>query len=307
MTVPYTVVSFHAHPDDEALLTAGTLARAVAEGHRVVLVTATDGAAGLTSAHTATDAAAGPTPANPGDDAPADPPADPTSTGGLGPRRLAELEQAGAAIGATDLRHLGYQDSGMDGRAGPPGRNFAAADLEEAAARLAAILNETAADVLTIYDPAGGYGHPDHIQVHRVGTRAAQLAGTAVVLEATVDRKPLIRALTVLRRLRILERLGVDQTEWSPRRFQHAYSGADRITHRVNVRRYSAAKRAAMAAHSSQSTADAVTRTLAVFLRLPPLVFNRVFGHEWFVEQGRTPATRRLDDIFASLRSDPNR
>ena len=291
MTVPYTVVSFHAHPDDEALLTAGTLARAVAEGHRVVLVTATDGAAGLTATNpTGTTGTAQP-------------------TIDLGIRRLQELERAGAAIGTTDVRHLGYDDSGMDGRAGRPGRSFATADTEEAAAALAAILTETHADVLTIYDPAGGYGHPDHVQVHRVGTRAARLAGTPVVLEATVDRKPLVRVLTVLQRLQILRRLGVDQNEWSPRRFGHAYTGPEAVTHRVSVTRFSAQKRDAMAAHATQATgnADAVTRTLAIFLRLPPFVFNRVFGHEWFVEQGRTPATPRLDDIFASLRVDPNR
>jgi LmbE family N-acetylglucosaminyl deacetylase len=299
MTVPYTVVSFHAHPDDEALLTAGTLARAAAEGHRVVLVTATDGAAGLTATETAglTDTET----AGLSDSGPAT-----SGTEVLGNRRLAELRNAGSAIGTTEVHHLGYDDSGMDGRAGRPGRSFATADVEVAAAELAAILTDTKADVLTVYDPAGGYGHPDHVQVHRVGTRAAELAGTAVVLEATVDRKSLLRVLTALHRLRILRRLGVDQTEWSPHRFAHSYADPAAVTHRVNVRRYSAVKRKAMAAHGSQSTADAVTRTLAVFLRLPPFVFNRVFGHEWFVEQGRTPATPRLDDIFASLRADPD-
>ena len=303
VTVPYTVVSFHAHPDDEALLTAGTLARAVAEGHRVVLVTATDGGAGLaaTAATTATT-----TTAATGDTAPEEAATEEAAPGDLGRRRLAELEQAGAAIGCTDVRHLGYDDSGMDGRAGRPGRSFASADPEEAAARLAAILTETGAHALTIYDPAGGYGHPDHVQVHRVGTRAAQLAGTRVVLEATVDRKPLLRALTLLNRTGILHRLGVDQSEWSPERFARAYTDPKDITHRISVRRYGPAKRGAMAAHATQSTADAVTRTLAVFLRLPPFVFNRVFGHEWFVEQGRTPAAPRLDDIFASLRADPD-
>jgi LmbE family N-acetylglucosaminyl deacetylase len=312
MTVPYTVVSFHAHPDDEALLTAGTLARAAAEGHRVVLVTATDGAAGLTATAThatathATPAAATDAHATATDAGTTTPTAEPIDRD-LGRRRLAELRQAGAAIGCTDVRHLGYDDSGLDGRSGRPGHAFAPGDIEEAAARLAAILTELKADVLTIYDPAGGYGHPDHIQVHRVGTRAGQLAGTPVVLEATVDRKPLVRVLTVLHRLGILRSLGVDRTEWDPRRFASAYAEPDRITHRIDVRPQSGAKRRAMAAHGTQSTADAGTRTLAVFLRLPPFVFKRVFGHEWFVEQGRTPASRRLDDIFASLRADHHR
>ena len=59
---------------------------------------------------------------------------------------------------------------------------------EVAADALARIVREERADVLTIYDANGGYGHPDHVQVHRVGLRAASLAGTPVVLEATVDR-----------------------------------------------------------------------------------------------------------------------
>ena len=274
-------MSFHAHPDDEALFTAGTLARAVAEGHRVVLVTATDGAAGLAAeAHTA--------------------------AGDLGSTRLSELRDAGAVIGCQDVRHLGYGDSGMDAGSTNPDA-FARAGIEEAATKLAAILNETSADVLTVYDPAGGYGHPDHVQVHRVGTRAAQLAGTPVVLEATVDRRPLLRTLRLMQSTGLRRALRLDRHEWSPERFARAYAEPDRITHRVDVRRHTAAKRRAMAAHATQSTTDEGTRTLAAFLRLPPFVFDRVFGHEWFVEQGRTPATRPLDDIFASLRAGSDR
>src|SRR5690348_4218304 len=137
----YTVVSFHAHPDDEALLTAGTLARAASEGHRVVVVTATAGEAGLTSAAIA-------------------------DRGGLADRRMGELRAAAALLGCQDVRLLGYDDSGMDGQAGRDGVAFARVDVEEAAARLAQVLRSVNADVLTIYDPAGGYGHPDHLQVH---------------------------------------------------------------------------------------------------------------------------------------------
>jgi LmbE family N-acetylglucosaminyl deacetylase len=281
--VSYTVVSFHAHPDDEALLTAGTLARAAAEGHRVVLVSATDGEAGLAASDRdpLTDAA----------------------TQGLGPRRVQELRRAAAAIGCHDVRLLGYDDSGLDGRAGREGRRFATADPEEAAGRLAAILVDTGADVLTVYDAAGGYGHPDHVQIHRVGTRAADMAGTAVVLEATVDRRPLVRVLRLLQGLGILRRAGVDSREWSPARFDRAFADPGSITHRVNTRRYAGAKRAAMAAHASQATADEGVRTLAVFLRLPAFVFACVFAHEWFVERGRPVPPAPLDDIFASLRA----
>ncbi|HWE57959.1 MAG TPA: PIG-L family deacetylase [Acidimicrobiales bacterium] len=269
--MPHTVVSFHAHPDDEALLTAGTLARAAAEGHRVVIVTATAGELGLVRGELAD---------------------------GLAERRLQELREAAAALGCRDVRHLGYLDSGMDGNAEG---GFASADPDQAAARLAAVLEECAAEVLTIYDPVGGYGHPDHIQVHRVGLRAAAAAGTPVVLEATVDRRPLVRILRVLERTGLARLLGVDRAEWNSSRFRARYAEPDRITHRVDVRGQAPAKRAAMAAHASQGTADSGVRTLSVFLRLPPWLFGRVFAHEWFVEQGRLPAEPPLDDIFASL------
>jgi LmbE family N-acetylglucosaminyl deacetylase len=281
--MPYTLVSFHAHPDDEALLTAGTLARAAAEGHRVVLVVATAGEAGLTA-----NALRG---AGPDD---------------LADRRTAEVREAAAAIGCARLVLLGYADSGMaDAPTGHP-RSFALAEVDGAAALLAEVLREERADALTVYDPAGGYGHPDHRQVHRVGVRAAELAGTRLVLEATVDRSRLQRLLRVLWwaswvRARAVGRPSLP-SEFDPDRFDAAYSAPQAITHRVDVRRHSGAKRAAMAAHRSQAAADDQDRTLALFLRLPRPLFAVVFGREWFVERGRRPG-RPLDDIFASLRS----
>ena len=310
---PYSVVSLHAHPDDEALLTAGTLARACAEGHRVTLVCATDGAMGLVSASLAT-------------------------VGDLAELRSEELRSAAAAIGCTEVRFLGYSDSGYAAPAahssaeqsGKPrritpapvaqqhdpvahqhdpvvhrkkvSRVFSEVPVEEAAERLAAILVEVDADVLTIYAPAGGYGHPDHIAVHDVGVAAAELAGTPVVLEATVDRRLLTRMLRVANAVGLVRVLGVDRAEWDPRRFEDSFADPDRITHRVRVGRYARAKRQAMAAHSSQATGDASVRTLAVFARLPLGIFRVVFAKEWFVERGRSPAGRRLDDIFDSVR-----
>jgi LmbE family N-acetylglucosaminyl deacetylase len=267
--VPFTMVAFHAHPDDEALLMAGTLARAAAEGHRVVLVVATAGEAGLVRG------------------------------GGTGPalasRRLAELEQSAAALGCARVEVLGYADSGMHGEAGGDAA-FARADVDEAAARLAALLVEERADVLTVYDPAGGYGHPDHIQVSRVGRRAAELAGTASVLESTVDRTALQRVL------RLIHRLPGIPADFAPERFSRAYTERSALTHAVDVRRYAAAKRASMAAHVSQAGADEGTRTLAVLLRLPLPLFRLVLGREWYVEIGRRPSRPLLDDVFASVR-----
>jgi LmbE family N-acetylglucosaminyl deacetylase len=268
--VSYTLVSFHAHPDDEALLTAGTLARAASEGHRVVLVVATAGESGLTSTQL------------------------PSSRGSLGTRRLAELDRSAAALGCARVICLDYADSGMADDPTHHPHSFATADVDAAAHRLAEILVEEQADVLTTYDPAGGYGHPDHIAVHRVGARAAELAGTPVVLQATVDRGALQRALRVLGRV---VRLPAD---FRPSNFDSAYTDSTQLTHRVDVRRFAGAKRAAMGAHVSQTSADSGDRTLAWCLRLPRPLFRWAFGHEWFVEVGRSPVRPLLDDVFAS-------
>ncbi len=274
--VSYVLVSFHAHPDDECLLTGGTLAKAAAEGHRVVVVVATAGGEGLTSSAAMTASS-------------------------LADQRMAELHRAAEALGVARVHLLGYDDSGMNGDGGGAGagashgNSFVRADVDQAAERLAAILREERADAVTIYDSAGGYGHPDHVQVHRVGLRAAHLTGTRVVLEATVDRTLLRRILLVLNALRL------SPPDWRPDRFAAAYSDRASITHRVDVRKYARQKRAAMAAHASQTVADAGTRTLAVFLRLPLFVFRRVFGREWFIEHGLHP-DGVLDDIFSTLR-----
>lgn len=129
---PFTVVSFHAHPDDEALLTAGTLARAATEGHRVIIVVATNGEAGLAADGSRAD---------------------------LGRIRRAELRAAAAAIGAQAVHFLGYPDTGFNPRqpaAAPTSPTFATIDPEAPAQRLAEILLAEQAHVLTSYDPSGG-------------------------------------------------------------------------------------------------------------------------------------------------------
>jgi LmbE family N-acetylglucosaminyl deacetylase len=132
------------------------------------------------------------------------------------------------------------------------------------------------------------------VQVHRVGRRAAELAGTPVVLEATVPRELLAGAV------RAVGRVYRFPPEFDPTAFERAYTPRSLITHRVDVRRYAARKRVSMAAHASQATADGADRTLAAFGRVPMALFRPVFGHEWFVERGRVPGGQ--DDVFASLR-----
>jgi len=252
-----TLVFLHAHPDDEALFTAGTMARAAAEGHRVVLVVATSGDQGLAAQSFGT-----------GDN--------------LAAVRLSELQRSADALGVARTVLLGYGDSGLLGDAAiRPGfpTPFVAAAPEEAAERVAAVLREEAADVLTTYDPAGGYGHPDHKQVHRVGALAAIAAQTPVVLEATVPRD------TIARIVRWGSKVYPVPDEFDPTTFERAFTPRAEITHRVDVGDFIRAKRTAMSAHASQASADGSDRTLAALLRLPEPVFALVFRREWYVRR----------------------
>ncbi|MEY2469380.1 MAG: hypothetical protein QOF21_2078, partial [Actinomycetota bacterium] len=141
------------------------MAKAAHDGHRVVLVTATLGEHG--------EVAEGYL--EPGES--------------LGERRMKELSEAATILGASRLELLGYRDSGMMGTPeNDAADSFWQADVEEAAQKLAAILTEENADVLTIYDENGVYGHPDHIKVWEVGVRAADIAGVKKVYEMTVNR-----------------------------------------------------------------------------------------------------------------------
>lgn len=243
-----TVVAFHAHPDDEVLLTGGTLARAAAEGHRVVIVVATDGLMG-------------PVPA-------------------AGSARMDELRASAAVLGAHRVEHLGYADSGHGPvlYPDPPDRTrFARADPEQAAERLAVLMREENADVLLSYDPSGGYGHRDHIKVHEVGKRAAELAGVKRVLEATVPRDVLKRMVRLIRVLRIPFRFDEET-------LRTAGSPGPAVTHRVDVRRFARQKQAALAAHRSQLNGNGRSASvMRVIVRLPASVFGLLLGREWYV------------------------
>ncbi len=259
-----TIVSFHAHPDDEALYTGATLARLAAQGHRVILVVATSGGAGLTRYDLAADALAG--------------------------ERRDEVERSGAALGCARVVHLGYPDSGSRADQPAPAGSFAAIPVEQAAVQLAAVLTEEHADVLTVYDARGGYGHRDHVRVHEVGLAAARLAGTPRVLQATIDRTAMARALRVLGLLRLVPEGTATQLQSS------WYSARDEITHRVPVGEFAAAKRAALACHRSQTEGGRGPRTVSLLLRLPRPLFRLVCGTEWFVETGAAPLAQPLRD-----------
>jgi N-acetyl-1-D-myo-inositol-2-amino-2-deoxy-alpha-D-glucopyranoside deacetylase len=152
-----TLMTVHAHPDDETIGTGGTMAQAVKAGHRVVLVTCTRGEMGEIVV--------------PDMDTP-------DNHRRLGEIRMGELERAMNALGVTEWENLGYRDSDMMGRAGNrDARCFWQADLDEAIGRLVFLVRTFQPDVMTTYNDFGGYGHPDHIRTHDVAVRAFPRAG----------------------------------------------------------------------------------------------------------------------------------
>mgnify|MGYP000016124401 CR=1 FL=1 len=253
-----TLVCFHAHPDDESISTGGSMARAVAEGHRVVLVVATNGDFG----EVPEDLAKGET---------------------LFDRRRRESEASVAALGIHRLVWLGYKDSGMTGwTQNEDPESFWQTSVEDAAERLAVVLREENADVLTVYDWHGNYGHPDHVKVHTVGHRAAELAGTQRVFEATMNRDAMKRFFAIARENG--EATGPDGEDWDPD--GPADDGnpfgtpESELTHAVDVGAYIAHKRASITCHKSQVT-DA-----GFFMSMPEEAFAIAFSTEWFTRKG---------------------
>lgn len=241
-----TLVCFHAHPDDEAISTGGLMARAAQRGHRVILVCATRGEVGEPQEGVLREGEA------------------------LWERRIEELAVSAEALGAEPPLLLGYEDSGMMGE--PTNDNpasFWQADHDEATDRLAAILRDVDADVLTIYDDHGGYGHPDHIRVHTVGKAAAKAAGVEHVFEATMNRDR-IRSM--------MEMMAVDNPEFEEPEIDVETMGTaeDQIAYVVDVSELSDVKREAMIAHRSQIGPD------SFFLTMPDEEFAQAFGFEFF-------------------------
>jgi LmbE family N-acetylglucosaminyl deacetylase len=246
-----TVVFFHAHPDDEAIATGGTMAKMASEGHRVILVTATRGELGEVPEGMLEEGET------------------------LGEVRERELALASKALGVSRLEFLGYRDSGMLGEStNQDSVSFWQADLEEAARRLASILEDERAEVLTTYDEHGGYGHPDHVQVHRVGVKAAELAQTPLVFMATPNRDAIKELMS-----RAAE-FGVDAPDANDLDIETFGEPAERITTGVDVSGFLEPKRQAMRAHSSQIAES------SFFLSMPDEAFAALWGTEYFIRLG---------------------
>ncbi len=265
-----TLLAVHAHPDDEATSTGGMLARYGAEGVRTVLVTCTNGELGD-----------GPGGVKPGDAA-----HDPAEVARI---RRAELERSCEILAVTELELLGFADSGM---AGWPQNNdprcFSSRPLSEGVELLAPLIEHYRPDVVVTYDADGYYGHPDHIQAHRV---------TVAALEALGQGAPrLFHPVTAQSDWHRWPQLVADAgIEWElpsePMRSM-AYPDGE-LAAVVDCRPYAGRAYAALAAHASQAENTP-------FLRFGVERFGELFGIESFAGAKPSGARGPLTDLFAA-------
>lgn len=221
------VVVFHAHPDDEAIFTGGTIAHLTAAGVQVVVVVATDGA-------------------------------DPGSA--LARTREAEARDACALLGVSRVEFLRYADSGLRGDSRSDGVVPFCHAGDAAVEQMAGLLREVGPVALVVYDAGGIYGHPDHVAVHRCGSAAAAAAGVPTIYECTVDREYLHFVETHLVGHAVESLLGIEVE-----RLNAAPLGVPtvEVDLTVDVRPWTEHKRRAMAAHVSQIAADSETLTMS--------------------------------------------
>lgn len=272
----------HAHPDDESIGTGATMAKYAAEGAEVTLVTCTLGELGEIIPPELADLAW-------------------DKQNKLGEHRIGELAAACAALGVSDHRFLGgpgrWHDSGM---MGTPSNDwdgvFWRADVDEAAAVLAEIIAEVRPQVLVTYDANGFYGHPDHIQAHRVAWRAFEMADGLVrkFYATAVPKSVLAEGIKLMRESEPAEpaepgRLGgtdrTDRTDESAGVGFLAVESVDdlpfgvpdeQVTTEIDATGYLEAKLAAMRAHASQIAVD------SPFFALSDKVGQRAFGFEYY-------------------------
>jgi LmbE family N-acetylglucosaminyl deacetylase len=197
--------------------------------------------------------------------------------------RRREAEASAVVLGVGRVAWLGYVDSGMTGWAqNSAEQSLFVADVDEAAGRLAAILDEEDADIAVGYDWHGGYGHPDHVKVHHVVRRAVELAGRRPrLLESTFNRDVMRDYFKAARAA------GVGNDSWDPDSPQDDGNPLGtpeaEIQWQVDVSDYLAQRRASMEAHRSQAT------DIEAFLAMPPEVFAGFFGREHYLEPDLTP------------------
>ncbi|HSJ27122.1 MAG TPA: PIG-L family deacetylase [Acidimicrobiia bacterium] len=278
------LMAFHAHPDDEVIQTGGVLSKAVDAGEHVVVVTATDGAEG--EVHNYDDP-------------------DPIKS------RLAEVraEEVRASLDILGVEHhafLGYRDSGMMGEeSNKHPECFWQADFMDATARLVRQIRRHRPDVLVIYDPYGGYGHPDHINVHRIGLAAYTGCidlGRFPLEQGEELWEPKKLYWTTWPRSRVKRMMQArfeagEITEEELAQAENRGTPDEYITCWVDVADKVGVKEQALRAHRSQIPADWPWLTMADDQKV------LAFGRESFVRVfTRVEAPEREDDLFAGLR-----
>ena len=269
--MPLTLMAVHAHPDDEVISTGGTLARYAQEGIRTVVVTCTDGSQGF--------GPGGVLPGQPGHDLDA-----------VAATRRQELTRSCAALGVSHLETLGYRDSGMAGWAGnDEPAAFCNAPLDEPAAAVAGLIRRHQPQVLITYDANGGYGHPDHIQAHRVATAAVVLAGGVSRTYHTARSRRDAERLAELRR-----RLQPDRPGRPPRAVPQGVPD-ELITSVIDTRPYLAQKHTALLAHATQLSDT-------IFVRASEQDFEELFGHESYTRVDAAHGAPAETDLFDGLR-----
>ena len=278
------LMAFHAHPDDESSSMGGVLAMYAAAGKDVVVVTATDGVEGEILNYD-----------NPEELLP-----------NLAEMRRQEVLDALAILGVADHEFLGYRDSGMMGT--PQNDNpasFWQADFSEATTRLIRLIRKYRPEILTIYDPWGGYGHPDHIQVHRIGIAAffgSLDEGRYPLIDGEEIWSPTKVYWSTWPRSRVQvfakHRLAagtITQDEYESS--QRAGTPDEEITAVVDISSYLDVKLAALKAHRTQIPDD------WFMFQVPEEHRASVFGTETFQRiYSRVEAPFRETDLFEGLR-----
>jgi LmbE family N-acetylglucosaminyl deacetylase len=264
------LVFVHAHPDDEAFFGAGAVAHYAALGHRVVLVTCTNGQLGLDQF---------------GRDG-SDPLHDAAMTKSV---RAGELQRAATLLGFSRVVTLGYDDSGMKGwpENGNPDA-FMNINVEAVARTLASILDEEQAVVVVTYDENGFYGHPDHIMANVVTRRALDFSSSVERLYYSVVPRGIITTFVEGAR-----GLGLSLPDWVLDAATNVPD--DLVASTLDVRKYAQLKQEAMAAHASQvDNGDVV--------RMNEELFTLLFGTEYFQRAwSRRDASSDHVDLFGGL------
>lgn len=280
------LLAVHAHPDDEVIATGGILADAAARGLRTKVVTCTDGRRGEI-----VGAGMDPDEVRPR----------------LAEVRAGEVAAALALLGVGEHAFLGYHDSGMmgtEGNADPQG--FWRADVHEAVGRVVAHIRVFRPSVVVTYDAFGGYGHPDHIQAHRVAVLAVEAAGMAVLYpEAGAPWHTPKLYFSTFPKSAIVAANEMFTAAGLPSPFGEATDPADipmgtqdaLVTTQVDVTPHMAAKKAALQAHVSQIASD------SFFLNIPEAMQTGFYGTEWFIRRHtdvEVPAGSETD-LFAGI------